>query len=280
MKPIFYTNLFFATLLFCNLFFACKKDDFTSTELTEVGDVITANGIAADLKNLEEQAKTLNNTNVGNNCNITLDTSHTISTHDRLTIDFGSSASSCHDNRFRSGKIIVDYSPNFKAANADVQFSFSNYTVGFTATTMYAIENSSSTTVTHQTFNSKGFLSWTSSCNLIIDKTNSGGTITFNENSTRTQTAGNALQMDFSNKFSIAGSSSGICSDGNTFAASILSSNLLVKDLSCAKYFTKGELDITPKNVSTIGADFGDGSCSNNTVTLSRNYTSKIVDLQ
>ena len=267
-----FSLLFF---FFVIVFSACKKEKFTDAEIKAVSDVVLAQGISMELKNTEEAAKTLNSSNICNACHISVDTTN----YNQLTIDFGNAPVVCHDNRFRTGKIIIHYSTNYKATNADLQFSFSNYGEGFAANEIFMLNNNSTKTVTHQSFNTKGFLSWLCSCNINISKPD-GSTIVYNESETRLQLSGNSLQLDFNNTFSIKGSCSGNTSDGSTFSASINSGNALLSNFSCAKYFTKGELDITPKNVSTIGVDFGDGSCSNNTANLTRGYSSQNIDLK
>ncbi len=269
---------------------ACKKSQLTDTETQTVTDNINAEGISQEIQNLAEQAHSLglagnfgmrisNDAGILSACTIVKnDSTNTFTIPDTMVINFGTTPCVCHDGRYRQGKILVYYTGKYRNGGATINIYFSNYAVGPTASDLYQIENSSTKNITNNGINSNGLMNWTISTSLKIVKPNSGGTITFTENKTRAQTAGNPDIMTVANKYDISGSSSGTASNGSGFSAQTATSNDLIKDMSCNKLFVQGELDVTPTGSSMIAVTFGtDGTCDNTATATRGGHSTSIM---
>ncbi len=271
---------------------ACKKSQLTDAETQTVTDNINAEGISQEIQNLAEDAHSLgkagnfgmrisNATSILSTCATVRDDSlNNFTIPDTMIINFGTTPCVCHDGRYRQGKIVVYYTGKYRNGGAAINSYFNNYAVGPTASDLYQIDNSSTKNITNNGINSNGLMNWTINTSLKIVKPNGGGTITFTENKTRVQTAGNPDVMTSANKYDIAGSSSGTASNGSGFSAQTASSNDLIKDMSCNKLFVQGELDVTPTGSSMIAVTFGtDGTCDN-TATATRGGHSTSITLR
>ena len=282
--------LCFAGLAGATLFTtSCKKvkSSISENEVSAATDNVTADGTSQESQNLAEQAHLLGNgsaslrladaNNLLSSCaTITIDT---LGTTDTMTIDFGSTPCMCHDMRYREGQMIVSYTGKYHSPGAVIDIHYSNYSVGPSATDLYSIGNSSNKHIVNNGFNGSGFMSWNVTSSMSITKPAGGGTITYNESKVRTQIAGIATSYSSTNKFDISGTASGTAANGTAFTASTASGKDLIRDMSCRKHFTQGELDITPSGASTIAIDFGSGTCDNQ-ATITRNGVTRTITLR
>jgi hypothetical protein len=265
-------------------FFSCNKEKFTSDEITAITDVVMAQSISSSFQSIAEQAHTFDVSNVASSSSASftflLDTSHTKSTSDLLNIDFGTSAVLCRDNKYRTGKMIVAYSKGFKSGFTDLEISFENYAVGNSASALNKIENSSSQKIICNGFNATGFNEWTLNTSLSITKS-SGNKIIYNDNGSRTQTSGDALALSWDNKFQYQFTSNCTASNKIEISTSISNNKFFVKDFSCAKPYNQGiEIAHTSSFKNDIAIDFGDGSCTNNSVEIQKAYTKQTLSLE
>ncbi len=268
---------------------SCKKvkASISDTEASAATDNVTADGTSQESQNLAEQAHSLgaagasgmrlaDANNLLSACaTITIDS---MGTTDTMTIDFGSAPCICHDMRYREGKMIVSYTGKYHTPGAVIDIHYNNYAVGPTATDLYSIGNSSTKHIVNNGFNGSGFMSWNVTSSMYITKP-AGGTITYNESKIRTQIAGIATSYSSTNKFDISGTATGIAANGTSFSAATASGKDLIRDMSCRKHFTQGELDITPSGASTIAIDFGNGACDN-IATVTRNGVTRTINLR
>jgi len=273
------------------MFTSCKKNKLTDAEISAVQDGTAADGTSQETQNLAEQAKMLgtgsngmrmtSNFSMLSGCaTITDDTINNGGNPDTLTVDFGASPCQCHDGRFRSGKIIITYTGHYHDPGAVIDLHFVNYQVGPSSSDMFAINNSSTKHIVNNgLYNSTTFCSWTITSNMSIVKPNGGGTITFSESKQRVQFAGDPNHHNVGNKFYVSGTANGTAANGTSYTAATASGKDLVRDMSCKKHFTQGELDITPSGKSMIAIDFGSGTCDN-TATITRNGVTRTITLR
>jgi hypothetical protein len=267
---------------------SCKKvkASISDTEASAAADNVTADGTSQETQNLAEQAHTLGasgmrlssaNDMLSACAVITIDSSNTGSIPDTMTITFGSSPCLCHDGRYREGTMVVTYTGKYRNPGAVIDIHFNNYAVGPTATDLYSIGNTSTKHIVNNGYNSSGFMSWNVTSTMYITKP-AGGTISYTDTKVRTQIAGNPTAHSWTNKFDISGTASGTAANGMAFTASTASGKDLIRDMSCPKHFTQGELDITPSGASTIAIDFGNGACDNS-ATITRNGVTRTITI-
>ena len=269
---------------------SCKKNKLTDAEISAVQAGTAVDGTSQEVQTLAEQAQMLGHGNGGmrlensfsmlSGCATIDDENGSGSNPDTLSVDFGTNPCLCHDNRYRSGKIIITYTGHYHNSGAVIDIHFVNYQVGPSSSDMFVIDNSSTKHIVNNGFyNGTQFYSWTITSNFSIAKPNGNGTITFSESKNRVQFAGDPNHYNVGNKFYIIGSASGTAANGTSFTAATASGKDLVRDMNCRKHFTQGELDITPSGKSMIAIDFGNGTCDN-VATITRNGITKTINLR
>jgi hypothetical protein len=268
---------------------SCRRTKITDAEIEAVGDNADAQGSSSETQTIADQAfalgkgsgsmRTSNNYSTLSGCaTITIDTANSSNT-DTLTIDFGTSPCQCRDGRYRQGKIIVVYSDKYHTPGAIIDIYHNGYAVGKSTNDMKTFSNSSTKHIINKGYNAAGFMSWNVTSSISFTKANSGGTVTFSETKLRTQIAGLATGYSTTNKYSVSGTANGTAANGTSFTANTVSGNDLIRDMSCAKHFTQGALEITPSGKSLITIDFGSGTCDN-TATVTRNGKTKTITLK
>jgi hypothetical protein len=206
-----------------------------------------------------------------------------------FTVDFGTLPCLCLDGKYRSGKLMFDYSmstntitpiyyrtPGFKMSVTSSNYVVDGYTVNIGSKT---IANTTPSTIPTGT-NPGTNLTWSISANVSIIKPNNGGTVTWNCNRTKTLLntsdpncyQGQNVPIDWSKaKISLSGSASGTTASNNNYTSVITN---LVRDFGGCKIagrypFISGKIDFTPGTKATRYIDFGNGSCDNSgTITI------------
>lgn len=265
------------------LYSSCGRMRMDDDELEAVSDNSTAAGASQEVQNISEQAFTAsanmsfrgasNNGGLSSCASITNDTINNV-----LTIDFGTSPCLCKDNRYRQGQIIASYTGKYRDSGTVISTTFSNYYVGVNNTAMNQITGTK--TVTNNGHNATGNLNWTIVAALNILKANNGGTVIFNETRNREMIAGESTPFIFSDdKFQVTGSANGTTAKGDNYTAQVLTGHELIRDMSCPKHFTQGQVDITVGSKPTMTLDYGTGTCDN-TATVTRNGRTKTITLK
>jgi len=204
---------------------------------------------------------------------ITNDTANNV-----LTIDFGTSPCLCKDNRYRQGQIISSYTGKYRDSGTIISTTFNNFYVGVNNTAMNQITGTK--TVTNNGHNAAGNLNWTIVAALNVLKANNGGTVIFNETRNREMIAGESTPFIFSDdKFQVTGSANGTTARGDNYTAQVLTGHELIRDMSCPKHFTQGQVDITVGTKPTMTLDYGSGTCDNS-ATVTRNGKTKTITLK
>jgi hypothetical protein len=206
-----------------------------------------------------------------------------------FTVDFGATPCLCLDGKYRSGKLIFDYSlstntitpiyyrtPGFKMSVASSNYVVDGYTVNIGSKT---IENTTPNSIPTGT-NPGTNLTWSISASVSIIKPNNGGTITWNCNRTKTLLntsdpncyQGQSMPIMWNKaKISLSGSANGTTASGNNYTSTITN---IVRDFGGCKIngrypFISGKIDFTPGTKATRYIDFGNGSCDNSgTITI------------
>jgi hypothetical protein len=268
---------------------SCRRSRITDAEIEAVGDNADAQGSSSESQTIADQAfafgrgsgnmRTSNNYSTLSGCaTITIDSSNSANT-DTLTIDFGTSPCQCKDGRYRQGKMIVVYNDRYHTPGAIIDIYFNGYAVGKTTSDMKTFSNTSTKHIVNNGYNSSNYMSWNVTTSISFTKANNGGTVTFSETKLRTQIAGLATGYSTTNKYSVSGSASGTAANGTSFTSNTVAGNDLIRDMSCAKHFTQGALEITPAGKSKVTIDFGNGTCDN-TATVTRNGKTKTITLK
>ncbi len=265
------------------LYSSCGRMRMSDDELEAVSDNSTAAGASQEVQNISEQAFTAsgnmsfrgssNNGGLSSCATITNDTINNV-----LTIDFGTSPCLCKDNRYRQGQIISSYTGKYRDSGTVIATTFNNYFVGVSNTSMNQVTGTK--TVTNNGHNSAGNLNWTIVAALNILKANNGGTVIFNETRNREMIAGESTAFIFSDdKFQVTGSANGTTAKGDSYTAQVLTGHELIRDMSCPKHFTQGQVDINVGTKPTMTLDYGSGTCDN-TATVTRNGKTKTITLK
>ncbi len=265
------------------LYSSCGRMRMSDDELEAVSDNSTAAGASQEVQNISEQAFTAsanmsfrgasNNGSLSSCATITNDTANNV-----LTIDFGSSPCLCKDNRYRQGQIISSYTGKYRDSGTIISTTFNNFYVGVNNTAMNQITGTK--TVTNNGHNAAGNLNWTIVAALNVLKGNNGGTVIFNETRNREMIAGESTPFIFSDdKFQVTGSANGTTARGDNYTAQVLTGHELIRDMSCPKHFTQGQVDITVGSKPTMTLDYGSGTCDNS-ATVTRNGKTKTITLK
>lgn len=281
MKKLSFLIILMMTLVLSSLnFISCNKDRLTDDDLEAVNDNSTASGVSQEVQNITEQSIT-NSSNMSfrssgslSSCvNITNDTINKV-----LTIDFGTSPCLCKDNRYRQGQIIASYTGKYRDSGTIINITFNNFYVG--PTSSYLVNVTGQKQITNNGHNSSNNLYWTITASLNIVKPNNGGTLTMTETKTREQIAGSLTPTLFTDdKFKVNGSCKGTTANGISYTATVVSGNELIRDMSCPKHFTQGQVDITLGGKPNTLLDYGTGACDN-TATVTRNGKTKTINLK
>jgi len=275
---------FFAALLGGLLLTSCSRSTITDAELEAADDNTNASGISQDAQNISDQGFA-----AGNNLSFRLaaDAGSLFSacatvTRDSInkvnTIDFGTSPCLCKDGRYRQGQLIAHYSGPYFAAGTVINITFANYFVGKTATAMHQVAGTKD--ITNNGLDANGNMNWTINAALTITKPSNGGTVTFNETRNRTWIAGASTPFIFADdKYQVTGNATGTTASGAAFTSNVVAGHELIRDFSCPKHFTQGQIQTTVGTKPTMTIDFGNGTCDN-TATVTRNGKTKTITLK
>jgi hypothetical protein len=232
------------------------------SEMNDLSDQTATKGDLSGFKVTEDDGVLVSDCAI-----ITIDTSSTVSASNPniYTIDFGSGCVG-NDGKNRTGKIVITSTGRYKDTGTLITITSEGYTVNGNAVSGYR-------RITNSGPNSNGQPTFSIEVNGSIALANSGGTVTWVANRTRTWTAGYNTPLLFSDDlFSVTGSSSGSGANGGTWTTQITSP--LVHKRSCHQ-IVSGTITITPSTRPIRTVDFGNGNCDNTaTVTINGNtYT-------
>lgn len=180
-----------------------------------------------------------------------------------ITVDFGPENCLCQDGRMRRGKVIFSFAGMYNQSGSVVTTTTNHYYVDD-----YGIDGTRiATWSADHTYNI--------TVNGSIYKPNNGGTITWNCNKTRTQTAGTNTPFNWlDNVYSITGSASGTTATGVSFEITV--DEALIVQLGC-RWIKKGKLTITRVDKDDVIIDYGDGECDNKAMMTIGNRTKEIT---
>lgn len=216
-----------------------------------------------DVLNMADEASTLNtgdplqNYKTTSNCaTITHDTN---STPRLITIDFGSVNCLCNDGRYRRGKIYVSYTGKYKDAGHTHTISFDQYFVNDNQVL-------GTKSVQNMGLNAQNQMYYNVTVNGLILKAQTGDSIIWNSNRTRTFIQGESTPTRLDDVYEISGSGSGSRPNGVSYTMNI--TQPLVKEIGC-KWFKSGEIQLQPSNKPLRTINYGNGACDNQaTVTI------------
>jgi hypothetical protein len=171
-----------------------------------------------------------------------------------LVIDFGATNCLCDDQKYRRGKIIVNFNGNYWATGTVISYSFDNYFINDNQIT-------GTKTVTNMGRNSSNNFWWNTVVNGSVIKANNGGTFTWSSTRQHEWTEGETTPFIWwDDVYLITGSASGTSVDGKTYTIAITSP--LRKKLNC-EWLQSGTLNIQVEGLPLIVLDYGNGSCDN-----------------
>lgn len=183
----------------------------------------------------------------------------TLATPATITIDFGPVNCLCNDGRNRRGKILVSFTGKYRNPGTVITTTFDNYFVND-----HKIEGTK--TVTNNSMNPSGNMTFSIQVSGTVTKPNSGGVITWNSTRTREWIAGSTTPTWLDDEYLITGSANGTSAKGTPYTITILTA--LHKKIGC-KHFVAGVLEMDIQNRPKRTLDYGSGACDNDaTVTI------------
>lgn len=258
------------TILFCALLFtiaSCKKKADTDTEYESAQDNSFAEFAYEEASDIADQAmeggnltvfRTTGGAGILNDSCATITLDSIGADHWLLTIDFGPTYVQCNTTaKRRKGKILVDFTGEYRAVGHVHAISFEDYFVND-----YKIGGTK--TVKNTGSNSSGHSEFSISVNGNITDPN-GRTMTWTSDRTRewiegegTTFGGNGLLGIIDDVYLVTGSANGKSFSGITFTVDI--TQALRIELDC-RNIVSGKFDLSPSGKATRHFDYGNGIC-------------------
>ncbi|MBK9283863.1 MAG: hypothetical protein IPM51_06025 [Sphingobacteriaceae bacterium] len=261
----FKNNLILLIILLFGYTSCVKKELEADNELESSLDVFLASAISNDMVNIADEAartfsigsfKTNAQSGLLANCaTLTFDTL-IASNVDTITVDFGSSNCMGNDGRNRRGKIQILFSGNYRDSLNKITVTPINYFVNDNGV-------SGVKTITNLGHNFTKHLIYEIKDNLTIVRADGKGNIThFAIRNREWYNGENTLTWD-DDVYLISGNANGVSSTGREYRSNI--TKLLTRNMApgCRKYFTVGEIGLTPLGKATRTINFGNGLCDN-----------------
>ena len=240
-----------------------------------------ASGIANDMGNISDEAgrtksvssfKSTDETALLSTC-VTIKFDTLVNTNpDSITVDFGATNCMGNDGRNRRGKLQIIYTGKYKDSLNTITITPINYFVNDNKV-------SGSKVIKNLGHNSQGHLLYSLKEDLVIQKADGSGNITFSAQRYREWMSGESTVVWIDDVYSITGSASGTNANGRSFTSNITKALIRKMDIGCRKYFVSGIIEHTPAQKATRKLDFGDGTCDNKAV-LTINGKEYQIDLQ
>ena len=247
---------------------SCKKDDDEKDTDTEIfADNALTERYFDDVKDISDQAysgsmqtyKGADDAEGGLVLPCATVSIDTLAVPATITIDFGPVNCLCNDGRNRRGKILVSFTGKYRKPGTVISITFDNYFVND-----YQLVGNK--TITNDSLNNNGNLSFSIQVQGSLIKPNNAGTITWNSSRTREWIAGSNTTTWLDDEYLITGSANGTSAKGTPYTLTILTP--LHKLIGC-RHFVAGvlEMDIQGRPKRTL--DYGSGACDNDaTVTI------------
>ncbi len=279
----------FAVVLLALTITSCNKATTANTNTTTTdpnGDESPADnslvaGVESDVNSMSDEVGDGNTlTNYKNSgteavtaapcASITIDT---VSNPKVLTINFGTVNCLCIDNRYRRGKIIINFTGRYRDAGTVISKKFQNYAIDNNNVTGYIY-------TTNNGLNTQNQLTFSHTSSLTVIKPN-GNYVSRTANTPYRWINGHTTLTKLDDKFAVSGTASGTRSAGsNTSYYTQQITSDLIRDLSspiCRKHFTQGVLNVTPNGLLTRVIDYGNGTCDNQATVTVGNVTYTIT---
>lgn len=253
------TALFFVVCM--TLFASCVKERDHDTFAAE--DATFAMWVYDNAINIANEASTLN---TGDNLALYKTSGYcatVINNPGQITVDFDTTNCLCNDGRTRRGKIIIDYTGNYKDSNETRTISFEDY---------YVNDNKINGTevITGMGLNAQGIVHYGVEVTGSIDVLDTLGALTYNAELTREWTEGSSTIEWSDDMYSLTGNGNGVNIYGNNYAFNTFEPIMKPTSITC-RFFTEGILEIQPQGRTFRSVDFGTGECDEQaTVTIDR----------
>jgi len=188
------------------------------------------------------------------------------STPKKLTIDFGETNCLCYDNRYRRGKIFVEYTGEYTQEGSFRQVTSENF---------YINDNE---VIINKTITTEGY----NASNHLVFSINETGTIHWVDETTYTWASerqrewieGEGTLNITDDVYLITGNASGSNSNGDSFTKVVTSA--LKYKISCTN-IVSGVVSITMNNALNILVNFGEGECDRIAIVTILGYTFEII---
>ncbi|OJW81884.1 MAG: hypothetical protein BGO69_15450 [Bacteroidetes bacterium 46-16] len=197
-------------------------------------------------------------------------TNDTLASPHVLTIDFGNSPCTGIDGRNRSGKIMVQYTGQYKDAGSQHTITYDNYVVNGNQIT-------GSKTVTNMGMNNAGDYYY----NIAVTDTLWSGTVANNNgfrswtsSRVRTWVSGYSTGTRTDDSYDITGNATIRRINGHAFTVNITSA--LRVAIGCP-WIEQGTVEITPQNGNVRTIDYGSGNCDSEATLTVNNQTYHIT---
>lgn len=241
-----------------------KEPDEVDSDTTSAQDQSLASSTVDDMSNIADEAGRAGNLSayrigeidglLASSC-ATVSIDSTATSSKTITVNFGTTNCLCNDLKYRKGSLIITFTGRYRDSSTVITVTPQNYYVNDNRIT-------GTKTIKNLGHNSAGHLVYQVTANLMIFKTNNGGTIIWQSNRQREWLEGENTLTRFDDKYSITGFANGTNANGNSFSSLITAA--LIKDMSCSqlkKHFVSGKIEHTPSGKATRYIDFGNGVC-------------------
>lgn len=253
-------NFFTISFLLAGIFlFSCANnnndddnalpDASFTVEITKAEAIANEIGTLTDYAFQQEPLKSANDFPFGNCASIEFDLE---STPKKITIDFGEINCLCQDNRYRRGKIIVQYVGSFSEEGSVRTISTDNFFINDNQVVL-------NRTTTNEGYNASDHLAYSvTETGTIVWK--EGGSYNWTSDRKREWIEGEDTGELSDDVYLITGTASGSNTEGDSFIKEI--TNPLKYMINCAN-IVSGNVTITVNNIMNVLLNFGDGECNN-----------------
>lgn len=259
-------NFFVATttaLLFIvcmSIFASCVKERDYDTLAAE--DATFALWVYDDAINIANEAATLT---TGSNLNLYKTTGYcatVINNPGQIIVDFDTTNCLCNDGRYRRGKIMIDYTGQYKDSNETRTITFEDYYVNDNKINgTEVITGMGTNTLTGNTY-------FDVAVNGSIDVLDTLGALTYTANLNREWTSGSSTIQWSDDVYALSGSGNGVNIYGNNYAFRTFEPIIKPTSITC-RFFNQGILEVQPQGRTFRSIDYGAGQCDDQaTVTI------------
>jgi hypothetical protein len=188
----------------------------------------------------------------------------------QIIVDFDTVNCLCNDGRMRRGKVIMNYTGEYKDSNETRTITFDNYYVND-----HHIKGDE--VITGLGNSLYGVPLYSVEVTGVIDVEDTLGSLTYRASIERKWAAGSQTIQYDDDYYELKGTAQGVNIYGNNYAFNTASPIVKPTSITC-RFFTEGILEVQPQGRTFRSIDYGDGNCDDiATVTIDRKQHNMIL---